>query len=35
LIYLRGVRQQELGSILQFMYQGEAAINESLLDSFF
>ena len=27
LIYLRGVKQQELGSILQFMYHGEAAIH--------
>ena len=28
LIYLRGVKQQELGSILQFMYHGEAAIHQ-------
>jgi hypothetical protein len=29
LIYLRGVKQQELGSILQFMYHGEAAIHQN------
>jgi hypothetical protein len=34
LIYLRGVEQQELGSILQFMYHGEAAIPQTRIDIF-
>ena len=29
LIYLKGVYQQELVSILQFMYFGKAAVNEN------
>ena len=29
LIYLRGIKQQELGSILQFLYHGEALIHEN------
>ena len=32
LIYLRGVKQQELGSILQFMYHGEAAIHQNSIN---
>ena len=35
LIYLRGVEQQELGYILQFMYHGEAAIPQNRIDIFF
>merc|ERR1719318_1270266 len=34
LIYLRGVKQQELGSVLQFMYQGEAAIHLNTINMF-
>merc|ERR1719318_2307426 len=34
LIYLRGVKQQELGSILQFMYHGEAAIHLNTITMF-
>ena len=34
LIYLRGVKQQELGSILQFMYHGEAAIHLDSINMF-
>ena len=34
LIYLRGVKQQELGSILQFMYHGEAAIQLNSVNMF-
>ena len=34
LIYLRGVKQQELGSILQFMYHGEAAIHVNCINMF-
>ena len=34
LIYLRGVKQQELGSILQFMYHGEAAIHQNSMPMF-
>ena len=29
LIYLKGVNQQELGSILQFMYLGEVSVHQS------
>ena len=34
LIYLRGVMQQELGSILQFIYFGEATCNQNRLNQF-
>ena len=34
LIYLRGIKQQELGSILQFMYHGEAAIHQNSMPIF-
>ena len=34
LIYLRGVKQQELGSILQFMYHGEVQIDKSNINTF-
>ena len=34
LIYLRGVKQQELGSILQFIYHGEAAIHLDSINMF-
>merc|ERR1712129_356873 len=34
LIYLRGVRQQELGSILQFMYYGEATVDKNRTNQF-
>ena len=34
LIYLRGVKQQELSSILQLMYFGEAKLNPKRIDQF-
>ena len=34
LIYLRGVNNQELSSIIHFMYFGEAAINENRINQF-
>ena len=34
LIYLRGVKQQELVPILQFMYHGEAAIHLNTINMF-
>jgi len=35
LIYLRDVKQQELWSILQFMYSGEANIHKNRINAFF
>jgi hypothetical protein len=35
LIYLRGVKQQELQSILQFMYLGEARIHQDHINTLF
>ena len=34
LIYLKGVNQQDLCSILQFMYFGEASINQNRINQF-
>ena len=34
-IYLRGVKQQELGSILQFMYCGESMVHKDRITIFF
>ena len=34
LIYLKNVNQQELGSILQFMYFGEATVDKNRTDEF-
>merc|ERR1719186_636685 len=34
LLYLRGIKQQELQSVLQFMYIGETTIDKDLVDGF-
>ena len=34
LLYLRGIKQQELQSVLQFMYIGETTMDQDLVDGF-